>query len=57
MNDTDYNTVTAMEKLGGNFVQKLAAAYVAADDDNRTIIRSAFAAIWAKYRKLGEVQP
>jgi hypothetical protein len=57
MNDTDYNTVTAMEKLGGNFVQKLAAAYVAADDDNRTIMRSAFAAIWAKYRKLGEVQP
>jgi len=54
MNESDYNTLAAMEKFGGNFVQKLAAAYIAADDDNRTIIRSAFAAIWARYRKMGE---
>ena len=55
MNNSDYNTITAMETRGGNFVQKLAAAYVAADDDNRARIRTAFSDLWAKYRKLGEV--
>jgi hypothetical protein len=54
MNESDYNTIAAMETHGGNFVQKLAAAYIAADDNNRQIIRSAFAGIWARYRKMGE---
>jgi hypothetical protein len=55
MNDSDYNTITAMETYGGSFVQRLAAAYIAADDDNRARIRTAFSDLWAKYRKLGEV--
>jgi hypothetical protein len=54
MNESDYNTITAMQTRGGNFVSKLAAAYVAADDNNRAIIRSAFADIWARYAKMAE---
>jgi hypothetical protein len=54
MNDSDYNTITAMESRGGNFVQKLAAAYIAADDDNRAIIRTAFSDLWARYAKMAE---
>ena len=54
MNQSDYNTITAMQERGGNFVQKLAAAYIAADDDNRARIRTAFSDIWARYCKMGE---
>lgn len=49
MNINDYLTIEAMEKKGGEFVKKLAAAYVAADDDNREKIRNAFSEIWEKY--------
>lgn len=53
MIDHDYNTVTAMEASGGEFVNRLAAAYIAADDDNRAIIRTAFRSIWSRYAAMG----
>jgi hypothetical protein len=54
MNQSDYNTITAMENYGGQFVTRLAAAYIAADDDNRAIIRTAFQAIWSRYAEIAE---
>jgi hypothetical protein len=54
MNKSDYNTITAMEIYGGQFVKRLAAAYVAADDDNRAIIRTAFQSIWSRYYEIAE---
>ena len=53
MIDHDYNTVTAMETFGDEFVKRLAAAYFAADDDNRAIIRTAFRDIWIRYAAMG----
>jgi len=43
-----------MENYGGEFVKRLAAAYIAADGDNRAIIRSAFKDIWNRYAAMAE---
>ena len=53
MNQDDYDTITAMQKYGGNFIKTLAGAYIAAGDDNRKIIRDAFSEYWKKYAEMG----
>lgn len=45
----DVRTVEAMDRFGGKFAQRLAAAAVAADDENLLKIKSAFNEIWQRY--------
>jgi len=42
-----------MQSFGGSFAQRLASLYIAADDDNRAIIRTAFQDIWNRYAAMG----
>jgi hypothetical protein len=47
-------TLQAMRRFGGGFVQALAVAYRAADDDNRRLLRAAFDDKYGpEYRKFG----
>lgn len=50
MSDEDFKIVTAMETYGGNFVQKLAQAFKAADPTNFQKLKDAFPEYWEKYR-------
>lgn len=50
MSDEDFKIVTAMETYGGNFVQKLAQAFKAADSTNFQKLKDAFPEYWEKYR-------
>jgi hypothetical protein len=54
MSPDDIKTIAAMEKYGGEFVQKLAAAYVKADSENRILIRLTWPNLWEKYSELAE---
>ena len=45
----DVRTVEAMHRFGGKFAQHLAAAAVAADDENLSKIKSTFHEIWHRY--------
>ena len=53
MND-DYWTALAMRTYGGSFVQKLGAAFAAADDLNRMILIQAWPDYWNSYVPRGQ---
>jgi hypothetical protein len=47
---TTTQAVAAMQKEGGNGIQKLAACWIALDDERRQRLERAFAAEFAEYR-------
>jgi len=49
MNAIDIGVIKAMQTYGGNFVKHLAATFIAADEDNRETIKTAFVDYWMKY--------
>ena len=53
---TDDQVIEAMLTMGGNFMQRLALAYRAADLENRLRIRTAFADKWAEYAELARLR-
>lgn len=52
MNLTTFATLSLMEHLGGSFVQSLVQCYRCADNNNRAILRKAFAHYFDKYEKM-----
>lgn len=50
----ELETIEAMRKYGGSFVQALAEAAIRADTDNLAIIKLAFYSIWSKYEQWGK---
>lgn len=50
----DYQTLSAMRRFGGGFVNRLAEAGFAADDENLTRLKTAWPEYWETYRKMGE---
>lgn len=51
---SELETIEAMRKYGGAFVQALAEAAIRADSENLKTIKLAFYSIWAKYEQWGE---
>lgn len=49
---TDEDVLWAMRLYGGNFAQKWAEAYYAADGNNQYRLRQAFSELWQNYRRL-----
>lgn len=47
-------TIEAMERCGGSFVQSLAAAWRRADPENRTRIKFAFPELFERYRAMAK---
>ena len=54
MDDGDLRVVEAMEKYGGGFVKKLAAAAMVADSVNLAIIKGAWPEYWDEYTRFAE---
>lgn len=54
MSNEDYAVVSAMLKYGGNFIQHLAKAMLAADATNFKKLKDAFPDYWDKYSGLAE---
>lgn len=50
----EYEVVTAMQQMGGSFVQALSRAFIAADPINRLKLRAAFQEYWAEYSDLAK---
>lgn len=53
---TDEDILIAMETYGGSFVRALALAFRHADVQNQARLRTAFADVWEKYRKLATMR-
>lgn len=49
---TDHEVIDAMLALGGNFIQHLARAFMAADPVNQQRLKDAFADEWRRYTDL-----
>ena len=54
MTDQDRKIIEAMQRNGGNFIQKLAAAFTAADSENRGKIKGAFGEEFNRYLVIAE---
>lgn len=54
MNDQDLKTIQAMRTYGGEFVQRLAWAAMAADPTNVQKLKDAFPAYWARYERMAK---
>lgn len=52
MNDTDLDTIEAMEKYGGSFVVALAGAARRADANNLAKLKAAFPEYWDQYSQM-----
>jgi len=52
MTNEELRTISAMRDCGGNFVQTLAVAYLAADSENRIKIRSTWPEYWKQYQEI-----
>ena len=52
MEPTDYQVIETMLRLGGGFVKRLAACFVAADPDNKERLKKAFRVEWQHYVNL-----
>jgi hypothetical protein len=57
MNNEDRRIVDAMMNYGGNFVQNLAKAMLAADPNNFSKLKQAFPEYWEKYRQMSNPHP
>ena len=49
---TDWEIVEAMERYGGSFVQALAKAFQAADEENQRRIKATWPEYWKRYDDL-----
>lgn len=54
MNDKDYQTVSAMQRFGGSFVQHLGMLAMHADSTNLALIKKTWSLYWGQYEKMGE---
>jgi hypothetical protein len=54
MTATERAIIDAMEKYGSSFIRALAAAYIAADPDNRGKIRDTWILEWHQYTHMAE---
>jgi len=54
MTDQDAIIIRAMQKWGGSFVQRLSAAFIAADSENKGKLKNAFEAEFNKYLAMAE---
>lgn len=54
MTAQDAKIIEAMQKHGGSFIQRLAAAYIAADPFNKGKIRGTFEAEFNRYQAMAE---
>ena len=52
MTTTERQTLDCMIKYGGSFIRALAAAYIAADPDNRNLIRATWGYDWQSYQAM-----
>ena len=52
MSHWELEIVEAMTRYGGNFIRHLAAAYTAADPENRRLIRETWPDNWEQYRSM-----
>jgi hypothetical protein len=50
--DLDVNILDTMRRYGGSFVQRLAEAGFAADDENLQKLKTAFPHYWAQYEEM-----
>lgn len=56
MTTEEFNAIFAMREHGSHFVKMLAALYIAADSDNRQIIRNAWPELWARYEAMSNTE-
>ena len=54
MTEQDRKIIETMQKYGGSFIQRLAAAFIAADPENKGIIKGAFEADFNRYLAMAE---
>jgi hypothetical protein len=54
MTTKDYDTIQAMLRYGGSFVKALAAAALAADEDNLNRIKRTWPEYWERYSRMEE---
>jgi hypothetical protein len=50
--DLEHQTLEMMRKLGGEFIQHLASAYLRADRSNQQKIRNTFREYWSNYHDM-----
>jgi len=55
MTTNERATLDAMQKYGGSFIKALAAAYIAADPENRALIISTWWPDWQRYQAMAGV--
>jgi hypothetical protein len=56
MNDSDFKTVTMMERYGGSFVQTLARLMCIADDDNLRRIKATWPEYLQQYEEMAKLE-
>ena len=56
MTDQDRMIIEAMQKRGGSFIQRLAAAFIAADPENKGKLKGAFEHEFNRYLAIAEAE-